>query len=552
LNQGAKLVIVAYWYSLSASILGLSYVVPAKLASPSTILVVCPEGCPYSSIQVALGAARPSDTVLVRPGTYHEHVTLVPGVQVQGSGPGQSIIDGSGTPGPVVTAEDSAITSTTVLEGFTITGGNFIGAGGGVHILGTSPIISNNLIINNTAGFGGGIAVVGSASAQILNNTVQGNTATVALDPQGRDPGGGGIFIRFATVTIRGNIIVNNVAASSGGGIVMDEAIPDETTPSSLTDSVITENQAQGSDGFGGGVYLRHTHVFLRDNLVTQNNSRFGSGIYNAWTETEIGNTTVSDNNPAAGEGIRSTADAITLTNSIVTGHRWGIVGTDTQTYTSEYNLVWSNSQANYFGSISPGAGSISADPLFVIGPGGNYYLSQVAAGQSLDSPAVNAGSDTAAALGLSHRTTRTDQVGDRDRVDLGYHFAVLLTATTTPSPTPSTTVAPPTPSQTSTPSPTPSSSPTPSPTPSTTVAPPTPSQTSTPSPTSSLSTTPSPTPSTTVAPPTPRQTDTPSPTATPLPIATRSPSPTLPRPTATPDFNVSLPLVFRNATTNE
>jgi len=36
--------------------------------------------------------------------------------------------------------------------------------------------------------------------------------------------------------------------------------------------------------------------------------------------------------------------------------------------------------------------GNIDADPLFVTGPQGEYYLSQTAAGQGADSPAVNAG----------------------------------------------------------------------------------------------------------------------------------------------------------------
>ena len=66
-----------------------------------------------------------------------------------------------------------------------------------------------------------------------------------------------------------------------------------------------------------------------------------------------------------------------------------------------------------------PGTGNLSSDPLFVNG----YYLSHIAAGQGSDSPAIDAGSDTAANLGLDTRTTRTDFVTDSSTVDLGYHY---------------------------------------------------------------------------------------------------------------------------------
>jgi hypothetical protein len=67
--------------------------------------------------------------------------------------------------------------------------------------------------------------------------------------------------------------------------------------------------------------------------------------------------------------------------------------------------------------------GNIEADPRFEIGPQGDYYLSQVAAGQALDSPCVDAGSDLAANLGMDVFATRTDEVSDAGTVDMGYHY---------------------------------------------------------------------------------------------------------------------------------
>jgi predicted outer membrane repeat protein len=73
-----------------------------------------------------------------------------------------------------------------------------------------------------------------------------------------------------------------------------------------------------------------------------------------------------------------------------------------------------------------PGEGNIDENPLFWTGPLGDYYLSQMAAGQDEDSPCVNTGSDTAGNLGLDTRTTRTDEVPDSGIVDMGYHYPIV------------------------------------------------------------------------------------------------------------------------------
>jgi len=71
-----------------------------------------------------------------------------------------------------------------------------------------------------------------------------------------------------------------------------------------------------------------------------------------------------------------------------------------------------------------PGTGNIGADPLFVTGPGGACYLSQTAAGQSQNSPCLDAG-DPASTMIIG--TTRTDQVQDAGIVDMGYHYAIAI-----------------------------------------------------------------------------------------------------------------------------
>jgi hypothetical protein len=98
-----------------------------------------------------------------------------------------------------------------------------------------------------------------------------------------------------------------------------------------------------------------------------------------------------------------------------------------------ENNIFWTSAIQNtalgtfnyndYNGAVLPGTGNFSSDPLFVNAAGNDFHLSHIAAGQGADSPAIDAGSDTAANLGLDTRTTRTDSVTDTGTIDLGYHY---------------------------------------------------------------------------------------------------------------------------------
>ena len=69
-----------------------------------------------------------------------------------------------------------------------------------------------------------------------------------------------------------------------------------------------------------------------------------------------------------------------------------------------------------------PGEGNIDADPLFVPGPAGCYYLSQITAGQMEQSPCVDAGDP---ASPLIDGTTRSDEGPDAGLVDMGHHYPV-------------------------------------------------------------------------------------------------------------------------------
>jgi len=96
--------------------------------------------------------------------------------------------------------------------------------------------------------------------------------------------------------------------------------------------------------------------------------------------------------------------------------------------------IVWDNhadeSEGPVFPTYSdvggggvPGVGNISADPSFAIGLRGRFYLTQNDPNQP-SSPALDAGSASAAATGNSMLTTSVDGAPDAGTVDMGAHFA--------------------------------------------------------------------------------------------------------------------------------
>jgi hypothetical protein len=117
----------------------------------------------------------------------------------------------------VVTA--SQLSSVTILDGFTIRGGNANGAsdtsGGGMAISGASALTLRNLIFSDNSASGGGGAIynVGSNSA-LRNVKFNGNWAGA----------GGGMYSSMSSPTLINVTFSNNTATGSGGAIAEDES----------------------------------------------------------------------------------------------------------------------------------------------------------------------------------------------------------------------------------------------------------------------------------------------------------------------------------------
>jgi hypothetical protein len=156
----------------------------------------------------------------------------------------------------------------------------------------------------------------------------------------------------------------------------------------------------------GGAVFCHGPAALIENNLVWYNNALQDGGGIHCSAPVEIANCTIIGNfaDSTDGGGIFGSG---TVVHSILFGNAWEDVH-------GQFDITWSCVPYDW------GKGNFFADPLFVTGPEGDFYLSQIAAGQAVDSPCVDAGNPAAP---LVEGTTRTDEAGDRHRVDLGYHY---------------------------------------------------------------------------------------------------------------------------------
>ncbi len=310
------------------------------------------------TIQAAIDAVPDGVTVVVRPGVYLENIDFQgKAIEVRSeAGPHLTTIDGGGQDSVVTFA--SAETASSVLAGFRITGGDHPSKAGGIHCSGASPTIQGNIVIGNRGA--GGIWAL-SCCPLIEGNVITSNHAVAN--------GGALLSVNSAYPRLRNDLIAYNTATWAAGGLLVSGA-----SRASVSNCTIYGN----ASGNGGGVYCGNSTVVLSDCILWDN------------TATGLGPEMYADN-----------GGTLDIRYSDLRGGQASVWLDGTST------LLW-------------GAGMMDAHPQFAAGPGGAFYLSQVAAGQALDSPCVDAGDPGSAMI---EGTTRTDLVQDAGILDLGYHF---------------------------------------------------------------------------------------------------------------------------------
>ena len=354
---------------------------------------------PYNTIQEGISHAGSGDRVLVAPGLYKETLLMKDGVSVQGAGARTTIIDGTGLQNSVVTFNGTR--SSPILSGFTITGGAGdvarevagvpVRIGGGVLVLNSSPVITQNVITGNRIedGYclGGGIYVYSALSTpQILENVIALNRALSATVPGAGEGGGIYVVAKNGGVIISGNTVQLNEAAT-GGGILVQHIVAGAAQ--------IDRNLIRGNAAAQGAGVLTHnpdgSGTTILNNLITGNASPApgargggvrasaeGSGSFSIRSNTIAGNSVASDGGGLWLDDALSTASSVVANNILAGNGASQGGGIDHQLF---HGTIRKNTlHANAGGDLS-GGGSATlidnalADPQFLALEPGSYQL---------------------------------------------------------------------------------------------------------------------------------------------------------------------------------
>ncbi|NCS20482.1 MAG: cadherin [Microcystis aeruginosa G11-06] len=374
----------------------------------------------FTDLQTAIAAAQSGDTIWVAAGIYKPtstadrtasfSLTAKNQVEIYGGFAGTetslsqrnvtanvTILSGDiGTVGNnsdnvyhVVTGTQT--TPTTVLDGFTISGGNANGGGtnqgfgGGMFLNGGSPTLRNLVFDSNNASYGGGLYNLTGANPLISDSIFRNNTATShgggiydnASSPilnkltfsNNVSQAGGAIFSTGAGIlTVTQSDFVQN-RSSNGGG-----AIYNGSDKTSITNSKFIQNIADN----GGAVYNISNNLQITNSVFSRNSATVGGGLFfNNGNSTTTINSTFSGNNATYGSAIANYDANSNIRNSII----WGNSGTPIGTY---YTPTVTNSIVQ--GGFT-GTGNLNVNPQFVDATTDDLRLQST-------SPAINAGSN--------------------------------------------------------------------------------------------------------------------------------------------------------------
>lgn len=331
------------------------------------------------TIQDGIDAARPGDTVIISSGTYigpdnrdldfkgkaitvrSEDGAETCIIDCQGEGFGFIFQDGEG--------QNSVLEGVTIRDGYT----SDWTIGAAITCITASPTIRDNIIEECHEAY------------------------RVLYCVQGASP------------VIEHNIIRNCT------GLDLTALMCEHDSSPLITDNVIT-GMKWSRDGYVGLVMRYRSSPTVINNLIHGNEFCHGA-IIHIWYDSSpllINNTVAGNTRPACPSYIVNIGEGCSplLVNCIIWNH--------TNSLFDDYGDPIIR-YCDIRNRTDMGPGCIDANPLFVAGPLGNYYLSQQDAGQEADSPCLDAGDPGTSSPG---GTTRTDDRPDTGIPDMGYHYS--------------------------------------------------------------------------------------------------------------------------------
>jgi len=240
----------------------------------------------------------------------------------------------------------SAVDSSAILDGFTITGGNADdypsnSDGGGMYSDGGSPTVANCTFTKNAAVYAGAMAFSDQSNSIVTRCTFTGNHAA----------SGGAVYYWNSQGSLSYCCFENNIANHGG-------AVRIHASTATIANCIFTENESMGNEG-GGGVYVNGSTVLLRACTIGRNTTNgHGGGIFD-----------------------RSDTSNLTLQGCVLWNNR-DSDGVDQSAQIHDETMLTTNYCCiqGWTGDFG-GSGNIGVDPLFV-DPNENDYQLQSQAGR--------------------------------------------------------------------------------------------------------------------------------------------------------------------------
>ena len=235
------------------------------------------------SIQDAIDAANPGDTVFVYNGTYYENIVIDKSISLIGEDKDTTIIDGEGI-GDVISVTSAWVN----ISGFTIQNSSvdLYNPGSGIRLNSTNYVkITDNNINNNAFG----ILLYSSSNNNIISNSITNNSNHYYY----------GIVLVYSS---NNNNIANNIVANNDIGISLDvfcnnnKIIDNEITNNnhsiyldSSSNNTVTDNDV--NNNMCGILLLESNHNTITYNNITDNKE---GGVIITWLSS---NNSIYHNN---------------------------------------------------------------------------------------------------------------------------------------------------------------------------------------------------------------------------------------------------------------
>jgi hypothetical protein len=273
---------------------------------------------------------------------------------------GFTVRNGSGTPstgdyrrgGGVLVYGGSPTIANNLVTGNSLPGLSSVG--GGLCCFGGTPVIEGNVFADNAAAQGGGVGLVGAAGFAdlpvIRNNTFQANRASYS---------GGGLAAAAMSAHIEQNAFTENTAVR-GGAIYSYQAFP------IIVGNVIRNNRAEET---GGGISMAEAAVL--GNVISGNSAKDGGGLYllgsqGAW---QVANNTIVANEADRGGAafVFYATSTAAMANNIIAWNTSGIYKQTADALIVRNNCLWANALYDFQYLDAAGKfGNIAANPHFV------------------------------------------------------------------------------------------------------------------------------------------------------------------------------------------